>query len=391
MTPPGFDCIFHLAGEQSLPIYIGMRQCACNRHVIVVSDKTRPIGEIIQQVARQGGFTVDLSVIPAYDTPQAIKCFQTLIADNPGCALNLTGGTKPMFAAGYQAGFAANIPMFYIETTGKTLDWIGSQPSKQPLTRAVDSVQTFIELAGFHFNKNRVSPVSIDSGLLDLCWENRDALGRWYRRVSEYNKYLGVPFKIGPDMIDKKVVLFAQQEGPSNKYRGTFQIDGSKHSMENWLDLASFVSGGWFELFVHRLLDGLKKDKTVLNSEINTLVEIQENPDSGKSYSLQELDIAFTDGYYLTILECKAGAVTQEHIQKLENLARNLGGHFGRGILISAFDLDDPVKRRIASSQMVSAICGEAIVRDPSMLLTIKSGAVVGKFQSNRPGKTSHR
>ena len=46
-----------------------------------------------------------------------------------------------------------------------------------------------------------------------------------------------------------------------------------------------------------------------------------------------ELDITFTDGYSLYIVECKAGNVTQEQVMKLQNLVRFYGGTEGRGIV----------------------------------------------------------
>jgi hypothetical protein len=60
--------------------------------------------------------------------------------------------------------------------------------------------------------------------------------------------------------------------------------------------------------------------------------------ENARSHSIRgaeynELDITFTDGYSLYIVECKAGFVKQEHVMKLQNLVRFYGGIEGRGIL----------------------------------------------------------
>jgi hypothetical protein len=71
------------------------------------------------------------------------------------------------------------------------------------------------------------------------------------------------------------------------------------------------------------------------------------------SASYNELDVVFTDGYSLYIVECKAGDVTQEQVMKLQNLVRFYGGVEGRGILASCFPPStDAVRKKVADARL---------------------------------------
>ena len=69
-----------------------------------------------------------------------------------------------------------------------------------------------------------------------------------------------------------------------------------------------------------------------------------------------EFDCVFTDGKRLFIVECKAGSVTQEHIQKLENNLKLYGGIAARGILFHAFPLAPKAQQRIMSSTSIRSL-----------------------------------
>ena len=60
----------------------------------------------------------------------------------------------------------------------------------------------------------------------------------------------------------------------------------------------------------------------------------------------QELDITFTDGRRLYVIECKAGNVNSEHVMKLQNIVRYFGGIEGRAILASCFYPKNKIVRK---------------------------------------------
>ena len=66
-----------------------------------------------------------------------------------------------------------------------------------------------------------------------------------------------------------------------------------------------------------------------------------------------EFDCVFTDGHRLFIVECKAGAVKQDHIQKLENNLKLYGGIAAKGLLISAFPVTPMLQMRMSNSTAI--------------------------------------
>ncbi|NLE66464.1 MAG: DUF1887 family protein [Lentisphaerae bacterium] len=381
MNPHQFDTIIHLVGEQPLPIYIGMLQFSCPRHILAVTDRTRPVGAALKQVAAKRGLEADLLDVPAYDGRAAGDAFDALLnGRGPGsAALNLTGGTKPMFSGGYQAGLKACAPMYYVETTRRELHWLGEAPRKEPLRPTMDSVKTFVELAGCRLNtdvgEHWAGWTEQNGSLLAACWKHREALGRWQGELARrgYSQYLGVPFQ--SQWNGRGVLLAAELKGPPD-YAGALKIGDFEKRESPWMDLAGFLTGGWFERHTYRHLLLLRRSGRLRDMILNAAVETATSgPESQKA--IQEFDIAFTDGFCLTIVECKAGAVNQDHVQKLENLVQRFGGHFGRGILASVFKFQKPMERRILSLSRIAAITESALMGNPDAFLTADAGTLL--------------
>jgi len=367
-----FDCMLHLAGEQTLPIYIGLMQFECPFHVIAVTEKTHFVGEIIQgQVPR--GVTVELVNLPPYNIVQSSGILQEmqLKAGSKKWCFNLTGGTKPMFAAALQVAQKTSSNAFYVETSNKSLDWLlPSMETKENLKPVVDQVGTFIHLAGYDANVDFANQMALSAenkhGVVNECWKQRRLLAKSYREMSNHGRYPGVPFKYNQGFR-------AELSGPEKSYEGMLQIGKNSWQFQPWMDLAQFISGGWFECFVwfqteSLIREGLIKDRLFRISPV-------ENKSDGANH-VQEFDVAVTDGFYLSIIEVKAGEVKQDHIQKLENLSRRFGGHFGRGVLVFADKdkIDKNTIKRIKDSDLVCAVSGECVSRNPGCLLKAMPG-----------------
>lgn len=78
----------------------------------------------------------------------------------------------------------------------------------------------------------------------------------------------------------------------------------------------------------------------------------------------QELDITFTDGRRLYVIECKAGNVTSEHVMKLQNIVRYFGGIEGRAVLASCFyPKNKVVRKKIDDSKNLQSVSGNSLFR----------------------------
>jgi hypothetical protein len=74
----------------------------------------------------------------------------------------------------------------------------------------------------------------------------------------------------------------------------------------------------------------------------------------------QEIDIVFTNGKSLYIIECKAGNVRTADVMKLQNIVSHFGGVEGKGLLISAFKpYNNVVRRKRDEARNVNLIFGQ--------------------------------
>ena len=128
-------------------------------------------------------------------------------------------------------------------------------------------------------------------------------------------------------------------------------------AFDNWPDFAKYLSGGWFEEFVYLQCKPYEDTGVIQDLRINVKLNMkQENAWSHSTWGVEynELDITFTDGYSLYIVECKAGNVTQEQVMKLQNLVRFYGGIEGRGIVACCFPPNtESAKKKIKDARLM--------------------------------------
>jgi len=351
-----FDTIFHLAGEQILPNYIALRQFECKNHVIIVSEKTKIIAKMLKKFVK--GMNITHIEISPYDVPNA---HQTILSEtgnlkNKNIAFNLTGGTKPMFVAAFLACQSINAVPFYIETTGKTLDFMNEKCGfeKRKLIPVFDSVNDFIKLAGYNVIDNglwEANPLREKRKYLtQKCWENKSLLmnSKIQNKIHEDN--------IKKLSIDKKKININIDEFKSSISFNNFLLD-TTDLFSDVKEALEFYGGGWFEEFCFSKLIPLLDSGKIKDLRISLKPDFgQVQKNSKKQKVKQEFDISFTDGINFFIIECKAGSVWQAHIQKLENIAYGFGGTFGKGYLASAFAPSGNIKSRIQSSRNVDGV-----------------------------------
>jgi hypothetical protein len=122
------------------------------------------------------------------------------------------------------------------------------------------------------------------------------------------------------------------------------------------IDFFDFLAGKWLEEFVYSLLKPLEIEGTIRDVRVGLEAGYPDDTLSAVERRAQEFDCTFTDGKRLWIVECKAGPVRQEAIQKLENNLKLYGGVAAKGLLISSFALSRPQANRVARSPSIHAI-----------------------------------
>lgn len=375
--PSSFDLVYHLAGEQIIPNYIGIAQCPAKRHVLIASKKTAFVHERLASFDRLKDVSLEVCIVDAYDVRAIMAVVHAHVSANQGrkIAFNLTGGTKPMFAAVYQICRDLGATAFYVETTGRTLDFLTPSFERQPLKAPFVSVEDFVHLSGFKV---------LDSGkwehdprrderttLTTACWRNKHLLmdAKLQKQIQPWitEDPFGKPFAVSEGRVSASL---------DKDSRGKVAFDDEQFVFPSFGDLAAYLGGRWFEEYCY-----IQLRLRFAESHINDL-RIGLKPDWGDTHTrdgAQEFDLCFTNGFILTILECKAGFVRQVDFQKLENLAERFGGTFGRGILLSPFPPSNSIRRRIQASRSVAGIFGTQVDNIAKLVSNIAPGTCARK------------
>jgi hypothetical protein len=325
--PSGFDVTFHLFGEQRMPALLSIRQFESEHHIFVNS-KDYPATCMRAFLGSRD--LHELSVDPWDDRAVHVRIAELAkqFPEKTRIGINLTGGTKLMFAGALSAARELGAIPFYFDSKNRRITFIDSL--RRERIRPIESIETFLLLNSDGLDildSSAMIELSSDRQILTkTLWMHRDKLRRFYKELTDYNNAFK-PFEICRDGFVFKL---------DDSQTATIQGYGLDLAFEKWPDFAKYLSGGWFEEFVYLQCKPYEDTGVIQDLRINVKLNLkQENTWRHTNWGVEynELDITFTDGYSLYIVECKAGNVTQEQVMKLQNLVRFYGGIEGRGIV----------------------------------------------------------
>lgn len=380
MTDLTFDLILHLAGEQILPNYMAMKLCPAQQHICVATGKTLKQVPLLQ---REFSDCVIRPVeVPSHD-------YSAILAELRPCSefpkrkrvgFNVTGGTKPMFAAALDFCRASGAVPFYLDSQQRKIYVLAELYPVLDMPPVFDSVETFVRLAGYRVQSPGLRPT-------DPAWtEERSALAKraWASR-SLVRKHMA---KMAP-FTDKK---YRTQESPPDAFvhalMGALDEFLAKDpdlaalwkavfpDAKRWRQRCGYLAGGWFEEFCF-CTAAEAAETGIADIRMGLYPGWADDQTDDPLNAAQEFDVAFTDGYGLALVECKAGAIKQEHFQKLENLTSVFGGVLGRGVLAC---IDRPLPtfaNRARMSRNTVLACGPALERLPDCLRGVKPGSII--------------
>ncbi|ENN6981756.1 DUF1887 family protein [Vibrio parahaemolyticus] len=357
-----FDAVFHLFGEQRIPSYLGIIQFKSDYHVFVNSSQYP--ASVMKQFIDEDQF-FELPVNP-YDPEDVRRKILKIIEGLPPyftIGFNMTGGTKLMYAGALAACRKVNATPFYFDNRSNKTIFLND--FRAIPTKTINSVDTFIKL---NSNKLWVSKLgnwedipnieSVNRGELTFeIWKSRSKMSTLYKELVKFNDSLE-PFELSKNGI---LVRYFKE------HQAEIHINNKRFLFEYWPDFARYLSGGWFEEYTYRCLSPLLISGKIKDLKIGLEVSIYDD----KGYSFlsdpqlyQELDITFTDGRVLYIIECKAGGVKSEQLMKLQNIVRYFGGVSGQGILACCFSPNNSViRRRIEEFSNIHEVTGNDLLK----------------------------
>jgi hypothetical protein len=369
----GFDVTFHLFGEQRMPALLGIRQFESRRHIFVNS-KEYP-AKCMRAFISGSGFD-ELPVDPwdASAVREQIICHAQKLPANARIGVNLTGGTKLMYAGALAAARVLGAVPFYFDSRNRRVTFVDNFRSAS--IKPIDSVETFLLLHGdeLKLSKKGITPkLSPTRRLLtETLWKHRGKIANHYKELCNINdcheklrrnNVAPTPFKVNCNglvfELDKKRIATVAGGGLDLRF-------------ENWPGFAKYLSGGWFEEYAYLHFKPYEDAGVIKDLRINVeLLLDQKHAERFPRWDTthNELDVAFTDGHSLYIAECKAGTVTQEQVMKLQNLVRFYGGVEGRGIAACCFQPSAESVRKKLKDAKLTLCCGETFSKQIETLM----------------------
>ncbi|WQW24951.1 DUF1887 family protein [Helicobacter pylori] len=181
-------------------------------------------------------------------------------------------------------------------------------------------------------NKNDIA-FGKHAALSNLLYEHRSRIIPLYQRINNsYSKDKTIK------ICDNNLKLLYKD------HQVCVNIDGKEMKLkysENEYDFRKYIIGGWFEEYIYfELLDLLDK-QVIYDLRLNMRLSVESMTDTQRNERpiYAELDMAFSDGKNLYIIECKSGGLKDKGV--LANLSTNaqiFGGANAKCILISSDD-----------------------------------------------------
>jgi hypothetical protein len=348
-----YDLVIHLLGEQTIPVFFGMRQFSAKEHLLLTTKVYEAQAHRLAKATatRLAPVVVADPFRPA-DTRKAITRQVAELAPGAKVAVNMTGGTKLMFAGALSACWELGLDPFYVEIRNHNIIFL--RDGTQVPFVGISDVEDFLRAGDFNIvspGRWPHDPTAAENQRLSetqKIWAKRDALRDLYRSkpfqdllyrwdksksTDRHNWTFSFSWAQGKASIDREgpPQLVLHGETIAVPRRGFFP----------------FLAGAWLEEYVFSLLRPLESEGVV--RDIRVGLEIGYRKSERARQAAQEFDVSFTDGKRLWVVECKAGNVKQDAIQKLANNIKVYGGNAARGLLISSFSLIDEHKSRLVT------------------------------------------
>ena len=364
MKELSFDHVYHLAGDQVIPNYIGVKLCEATTHHLVVTEKTAStIAALDAGLSNNQSQTIQTVRVSATDYEAILKALQRSVSELPPgtrIGFNITGGTKPMSAAALDLCRRHQIAPFYIDTQERKIRFFVEPFYHLEMPPGFNTVASFLPLAGYQVKIPGTDPQELltpaRGSLLKALWKQRNGVQRFqndFAKAADNHSDSRPPDEYWRALDG--LMSFATSKDSYLEECWNRNFPDAEH---RWREIARFAAGIWLEEWMVLQLNDSRKNENIL--DLQQGIHICAHADARKETDIQNIDVAFTDGYTLTLIECKCGRYDQSNVQKLENLRTSLGGAFGKAILAAINEPEQILSERIRLGS-IALVCGHAL------------------------------
>ncbi len=287
--------------------------------------------------------------------------------------LNVTGGTKPMALAAYEACRAYDLPIFYVHPERDRLIWL--HPRGRPA----------LELD----NRVKLDDFLAAHGTALISRQDR-AVPRRLRALTDWlvtqNAHIARPLatlnwlasRAQNGLVTPELDTRQQQDTGLGELIARFADEGLLSRRGKRLqfpdeDARFYVNGGWLEEHVYGVLRALRGELPHIQ-DLARSVDITRESGRGDPVP-NEIDVACLADNRLHVIECKTRTWSDnssngpgaEALYRLDTLGDLLGGIQTRSMLISYRELPAPVLRR--ASALHVGVCHGARLPEMSAIL----------------------
>ncbi|WRE95660.1 DUF1887 family protein [Helicobacter pylori] len=181
-------------------------------------------------------------------------------------------------------------------------------------------------------NKNDIA-FGKHAALSNLLYEHRSRIIPLYQRINNsYSKDKTIK------ICDNNLKLLYKD------HQVCVNIDGKKVELRysgNEDDFRKYIIGGWFEEYIYFELLNLLDKQVIYDLRLNMRLSVESMTDAQRNERpiYAELDMAFSDGKNLYVVECKSGELKNKGVlTTLSTNAQIFGGANAKCILISSDD-----------------------------------------------------
>ncbi len=350
-----------IATGQNLANLIPSIQLQADEVVILETREMRASAENLKAALKSRG--IQVRRLPFDDsTPEAIVHSAQQAALELGVqplVFNATGGHKLMTLAltdEMHALAGDNLHLLYCETRHDRLDWLKPDPVAEDMADVL-KLDDVLLAQGYRIQTRSdrdvqwMTDAHAREALTRSMGDGADKLAKFFGVLNRFadealNEPNG-PFKPRQELLFPPGGRSADLLRDAQKL-GLLAWDNDTEIVFNHADAARYFRGGWLEEYVWLKLRSLRPAESAINLRIETVGAKTDN----------ELDAAVVHRNRLLIVECKTkrfgrdASKDSDHIYKLAQLARQVGGLMGRGLLLSARPVDESIRKRATDNQV---------------------------------------
>lgn len=241
--------------------------------------------------------------------------------------LNVTGGTKLMALAAYEAFAEKNKPIIYCNTDRNQLIHLFPKLKTEKLQLEIKT-SDYLQSYGYKVIGTKTELASEEYFKLFDLLQSQNLLIKFSNFLDSYRSQTGSG-RILKTYFDKKEKIFSIQKTANGVF---LFVDKKKFKYND----EGFLKGKWLEYFVMYLLK-----KQGINADVGVKIVSENNVEN-------EIDLTFIQDYKLFLISCKTGKNTDPNsdIYEIETLRNLAGGTFGKGFLVTTRELSPKMQKR---------------------------------------------